>query len=474
VRWPSTVAAAAAVALLLVGGLVLLSRPGARSAPNACAVASDAVAPTSTPIRHVFFLIKENHAFENYFATLPNVTGHPPNGTFAPTYGQAPNATPFPLDAASTPELPHDRASDVADWDGGRNDNFVAQAAAAGAAAPRDAIGFYARAQIPTYFAMAANGTLADHFFTGVMGPTLPNRLFDLAATTGGWTSDAPPPASAMMFPTILDQLSNARIPWAYDYLGPTGNLTPLYLPAVTNSPCERAQVQPVANLSAQLNAPDPPAVTFVDPAPNATYSEHPPQNVTAGAEWSATITNTIFASPVGPSSVVFLFFDENGGFWDPVSPPVFGPLGDGFRVPFVAMSPWSPPGTVDSATFDPAALLHFVDANWGLPYLNARVASAELPAGLFDFSSAPRPFPPLATPISLAVATGTASPPAVASGHRTVSALSRGPGVAAIAAVARLPETVRVRGPTLSTGRSGVLTYDAVGRSARISVMRK
>lgn len=367
-----------------------------------------------SPIEHVFFLVKENHAFSDYFATFPGVTGNPPDAVVPYANGSSPEVGQFPLTGSSTPDLPHDRAASVADLDGGRNDLFVAEAAARGVAEPNDSMGYYSEAQIAPYFAYARNYSLADHFFSGVLGPTVPNRIFDVAATSGGWTSDATPPASAMGFPTILDQLNAAGLPWDYYYTGTESSLTPTLFPSLWNDPCRPAQVLPLSQLPSALAGSRAPAVAFIDPSHDPIYSEHPSENVTLGADWSAAVINTIFASPIGRSSVVFLFFDESGGYFDPVPPPALDPLGDGFRVPLMVLSPWTPSGLLVHDTLDPAALLRFVDENWGLPFLNARVADAASIQPFFRFDQPARAPVLLTTPVSFAEATANASQPSV------------------------------------------------------------
>ena len=240
------------------------------------------------------------------------------------------------------------------------------------------------------------------------MGPTLPNRLFDLAGTSGNWTSDSTPPASNLTFPTILGQLSGAGIPWNYDYSGTEANLTPLLIPAIANSACAVERIQQTSTLASQLSAATPPAVIMIDPSHDALYAEHPPQNVSLGAQWTLSVLQTIFASPVGSSSAVLLWWDEAGGFWDPVDPPTEGPLGDGFRIPFLVISPWTRAGEIDHQTLDPASVLSFIDSNWGLPALNGRVGSAPGLAGFFNFSLPPRPYEGPAGSVSLATDAGT------------------------------------------------------------------
>ncbi len=363
--------------------------------------------PATTPLHHLFFLIKENHAFENYFATFPGVIGNPAVGRFPISYTSSQTIPPFPLNVSFTQDLPHDHLSDTAAVDGGSMDHFVAQAAADGYPDPSAAVGFYTARQIPQYFAYAQNYTLGDQFFTGVLGPTVPNRLFDLAGTSDGWVSDQRPPPGAIDVPTILDQLTQAGIRWAYDYSGVETNLTPLNFPSLAGQACARAQIQPMANLSGQLTSSDAPAVTFLDPSHDPLYSEHPPQNVTMGAQWTAAVVNAILASPVGSSSAVFILYDENGGYWDPVPPPTVGALGDGLRVPLLVISPWTPAHEVNHERLDPASLLRFVDEDFGLPYLSLRVANASPLVGFFNFTQPPRPPLLVPTPLTLTEVAG-------------------------------------------------------------------
>ncbi len=403
----STIVVVAAV-LIAAGGLAL----GVAQHPflGGCApLTGGAVGPF--PITHIFVLVKENHAFENYFATLPGALGTPPSGALPVAFGSNRTIAPFPLNASSTPDLPHDRASDVRDVNGGQMNGFVAQAAAAGYDAPNDAVGYYTAAQIPQYFTLAHTYALDDEFFSGILGPTLPNRMFDIAATTGGWTSDAIPPASTMSFPTILSQMTAAGDAWAYDYAGSEANLTPVLFPAIAGDPCALAHVQPLSNLTRQVDGPNPPAVTFIDPSHDFTYSEHPDQNVTLGADWTSTVLNTIFDSPIGPSSAVFFFYDENGGFWDPVVPPTVGALGDGVRIPFFVISPYTVPGLVHRV-LDPASVLGFIDGRLGLPPRNDRVASAPSLSGFFTSGSAARPWTDLPSPLSFTQISANRSTP--------------------------------------------------------------
>ena len=412
-RWPEGVVGRRLLALVVVVGVslaVILAgvfvAPGSHPGPTGSGcVRSWQVAPaTATPIRHLFVIVKENHAFENYFGAYPGVIGHPPNGSFPVSFNGTATVTPFPLTGTSTPSFPHDAASALEDYNNGQNNLFVAVANAAGIASPQDAVGYYTAAQLPAYYTYAQDYALGDRFFTGVLGPTYPNRVFDIsAANLSGWNADTTPPSAVIDQPTILGQLTQANLSWFYDVQESLPlPVAPDWFPALTSDPCSVGRISDVSSLAAQLAAPDPPSVVLVDPSNSLSYSEHPPENVTLGEEWTTAVVNTIFESPIANSSAVLIFYDENGGYWDPVPPPMTSTGRDGFRVPFLALSPYTPPGRICSAPTDPAAVLRFIDTNWGLPYLNARVATAGNLSCYFDFSQSPRPPVILPTGVSL------------------------------------------------------------------------
>jgi phospholipase C len=389
-HWIVGAVAAAVVALVVVVATWGIPGPGP-STTAGCGRTWLAAPTTTTPVKHLFVIVKENHAFENYFGTLPGVAGYPPNGSFPVAFNSTTVVHPFPLPGDSTPDLPHDAASDLTDYNGGLDNLFVATANSNGAPDPANAVGYYTEGQIPAYFEYARNYTVGDHFFTGVLGPTNPNRVFDISAYVGSWNADTSPPANVTDRPTVLGQLTDANLPWEYDYEGLPFVLAPYGFSALTSDPCSASRITAVENLATQLSGPAPPSVVYIDPSDSLAFSEHPPENVTVGEEWTVSVVNSILGSSVGSSSAIVLFFDENGGFWDPVPPPLTSTGRDGFRVPFVVISPWTPAGKVCHSVVDSASVLNFIDTNWGLPFLNARVASAGNLSCFFDFSQAPR-----------------------------------------------------------------------------------
>jgi len=123
---------------------------------------------------------------------------------------------------------------------------------------------------------------------------------------------------------------------------------------------------------------------------PTLVDSEHPSAAPTNGASHVAKVLSTLMANPdVWSKTVVFLTYDENGGFFDHVAPPTApkgtageylsvsplpkdahadpGPIGLGFRVPTIVVSPFSRGGYVNSDTFDHTSLLRFLETRFGV-----------------------------------------------------------------------------------------------------------
>jgi len=90
--------------------------------------------------------------------------------------------------------------------------------------------------------------------------------------------------------------------------------------------------------------------------------------------------------------TAIFLTWDEWGGFYDPVMPPQVDQVGMGFRVPLLTISPYTPRGLIDTEIGEFSTPLRFIEDNWGLPHLTARIAKTHDMSHLFDFKKSPRP----------------------------------------------------------------------------------
>ncbi len=328
-----------------------------------------------TPIQHFVVLMMENHGFDNFFGTYPGVDGIPANVSLPD--GQGGTVSPHWINATWTLDLPHDRASMIEDYDGGRNDMFAAVASTWLPSLANVSMGYYDGRQLGFYWSLAANFTLADRYFQSVLGPTMPNRFYSLAGQAGNLTSNDVP-SGGIDIPSIFDQMQAAGVTWRYYYvLGLGGSPPPMDFPKLRANPAMTANLVSINGLLTDISAGNLPNVTYVDPEGNLAISEHPPADVTVGEAWSASVINAIEAGPQWASTAVLLTWDENGGFYDHVPPPQVDGFGYGFRVPMILVSPYAKRGFVDHAVLDHTSILRFVADNWGLPYLTPREAGS-------------------------------------------------------------------------------------------------
>jgi phospholipase C len=140
-------------------------------------------------------------------------------------------------------------------------------------------------------------------------------------------------------------------------------------------------------------------SVTWVLPGPLS--SDHPGTPSFYGPSWVADVVNAIGQSPQWNDTVIFVFWDDWGGFYDHVPPYVVrDQAGPGFRVPLLVISPYSKRGYVASTNIEFGTLLNFTESTLGLGSLGADDASPYLNNldDFFNFTTSPQPFKPVAT----------------------------------------------------------------------------
>jgi phospholipase C len=163
---------------------------------------------------------------------------------------------------------------------------------------------------------------------------------------------------------------------------------------------------------------------------PNAKVSEHPRALVSTGQAYVTTLVNSIMRSPCWGSTAIFLSWDDWGGFYDHVVPPVIDENGYGFRVPGLVISPYARAGYIDHQQLSHDAYLKFIEDDFlngqrlnpatdGRP--DSRPDVREEASGLgnlesdFDFCQAPRP--PLLLPTHPAPGPASSPPGSVGPG---------------------------------------------------------
>ncbi len=346
--------------------------------------ASNPDTATTTPIKHLIVIMKENHSFDNYFGTYPGADGIPAGVKLSDGHGGV--VTPHWLNASSTPDLPHSTQAMLQDYNGSLNDGFAKSAESVQNGLGNFSVGYFNNHEIPNYWSLASRFVLADQYFHSIFGPTIPNRLYSIAGQSGGLLTNTIPTAG-IDIPSIFDQLEAKGISWRY-YSTQNANSKPLPLNLVPlkSNPNMVMRLLPITQLIPDIQAGTLPAVTYIDPSQTPGISEHPSENVTVGEAWTMQVINAIIAGPQWQQSAILLTWDESGGYYDHVAPKQVDGFGYGFRVPLLAISPFVKSGSINHDIMDHTSILKFVATNWNLSHLTPRESSANDMLGLFKF----------------------------------------------------------------------------------------
>jgi phospholipase C len=258
--------------------------------------------------------------------------------------------------------------------------------------------------QIAAYWDYAEEYGLGDNYFASVLSTTTPNRLVLFSGDTPVSDNYGPPPYIPYS-ETILSQLTAHGISWGYfDSLKPSdqaGNLYPInHISGLTAEAL--TQVHDLSTFFQALSKGAAlPSVSFVMTLAETDFDEHPPENVTAGELWTVSVVNAVMKSSYWDSAAIFITWDEGGGYYDHVPPPLNLTIDHGFdrplhgygqRVPLLVVSPYAKENYVSRTLLNHMSLLRFIDHNWDLPAVNENVAKSNNLLDFFEFSQPPRP----------------------------------------------------------------------------------
>jgi phospholipase C len=438
-------------------GRTTLRTPGSLPDPS-----RPAGVDTLPGIEQIVVLVLENHSFDNLFGMLGRGDGFQLDSLGLPTAinpyadGRIQHAFHMPT-TCQLPSQPSQEwtAAHVA-YDGGRNDGFVRAPISYGSSATVGgvALGYWTGTDLPFTYALADRFPIGDRWFCSVLGQTDPNRRYLVAATSAGMVDDigtspgnaVPDAGLALPAGTIFNLLDLFGISWAnYVASYPTG-ATPNLYPA-NDGATELAHYKPFAQFYTDAAAGRLPAFTFLDPD-YGTQSQENPQNIVVGERLLSDVVTAVGSSPQWRTTMLVFTYDEHGGYYDHVPPPVALPPDDipptvqpgqsaydgfaryGFRVPAVVVSPYAKRDHVSHVLYDHTSVLAMVERKWNLPALTYRDANANDLLDFIDtaalesrrptFARLPHLPPPGDTPEALACSVhgpGTIPPPGSISG---------------------------------------------------------
>jgi phospholipase C len=417
-------------------------------------------------IKHIVIIMQENRSFDSYFGTYPGADGIQMKG------GRPVVCVPDPMRHTCVRPYhdrhdinlggPHENVAYTVDLNKGRMDGFVRARESCGnpldppdcvATSPTDMMGYHTAQELPNYWTYAHRYVLQDHMFEPTASWSLPAHLFLVSEWSARCTvlNDPMSCTNAIEVPALPTDIGPAphvppdyawtdltwllhrsNVSWAY-YIKKgkepdceTGEMfckfkdqdprtpgiwNPLPSFDTVRQDHQLSNIRPTSDLFKSLRSGHLPAVSWV--IPSGVVSEHPTSSIRAGQAYVTSVVNSIMRSRDWSSTAIFLTWDDWGGFYDHVRPPVVDGNGYGFRVPGIVISPYARRGYIDHQQLSFDAFAKFIEDDFlGSRRLNPltdgrpdpRPTVRENVRGLgnlvHDFNFSQRPRPPLLLPV--------------------------------------------------------------------------
>lgn len=341
--------------------------------------------PKHSGIEHVIVVMMENRSFDHFLGWLPGANGRQAGLTYFDKLNQ-PHLTYHLTDdqncALEDPD--HSYAGSRAQYDNGKADGWLK-------AGTNDLfpIGYYGQQDLSFLGKAAPDWTVCSNYFAGILAPTFPNRFYQHAAQTDRLDDSS----TTSTLPAIWDRLAAAGLNGKYFYSD---------IPFTALWGTKYLSIsRPVTEFLAACATGALPQVSLVDPrfedeASGTSADDHPHADIRNGEAFLNQIYDAVTQSPAWPNTVLVINFDEWGGFFDHVPPPLRPiPPGDqsvgsdgriGFRVPSLVISPFARRKHVATREFDHTSILKMIEWRWNLSPLTVRDAGANNLATVLDF----------------------------------------------------------------------------------------
>ncbi|MEO8842141.1 MAG: alkaline phosphatase family protein [Kofleriaceae bacterium] len=355
------------------------------------------------------YMMLENRSYDHFLGSRALLEGKAGDGLQATFSNNDVNGNPIApwqptVDQMCDPDPPHDWIPLHTSWNNGACDGFVVQHQMDhNDPTMIDPMQYLTRTQLPVSYALADAYTSCDRWFCSVMGPTLPNRAYWHSATSFGIGPDAAANSeilntfNSVPVPTIYNRLDDKGIDWAYYYgsiavVSLLGNPGPYQLDLGPNDGTGRIRrfgdyQEHVGQFFLDAAAGTLPPVTYIDPF-FFLNDDHPPIHPIEGQLLVSAVYNALAKSPQWKNCMLVITYDENGGFFDHVSPPqttddtaakyqVDGFEQMGFRVPTIVAGPYAKQNYVSSTVYDHTSALKHLQNVFKLESLNVRMDAA-------------------------------------------------------------------------------------------------
>jgi phospholipase C len=351
-------------------------------------------------IKHVVVLMLENHSFDQMLGSLnvvyPDLDGVDPaklrsNPDFPNAakliFQSETHLTSIPLDPAHEfDNVNHQIANDC----GGFVRDYAQAHPECTDAEKGQVMAYYPLDFLPVLHELARNFLVCDKWFSSMPGPTWPNRFFIHSGTCKGHVKMPvgifDPNWHCYDQPTVYDRLNERSIKWNIYHDGEAQSLVMVHQLQYAVHYRDMDDFYEDAKRDAEAF----PQYSFIEPcySGKSQNDQHPPTDLMKGELLVAKIYNALrMNEPLWNETLLVLLYDEHGGFYDHVVPPItiapdnctkeFNFESLGVRVPAILISPWVDPGVLHTE-FDHTSLLKYVSDKWKLGSLGARTAQAQ------------------------------------------------------------------------------------------------
>jgi phospholipase C len=360
-------------------------------------VAEDTSMANLEKIDHIVVLMLENRSFDHMLGYLSLEGGRGDVDGLREEFANDNDGCRYPVRHLETTAIPDDPDHSARSVDlqvgGGAMNGFVASFACTlhhrgvQDGDPGRVMGYYNAADVPVYDHIARHFAVCDRWFSSVPGATWPNRLYAISGRAAHSRDDLPhnlPPMYNQ--PSFVRHLDARGVTWRW-YSFEVGTLRladaryalghhdrfAFFSRENLNWKAElevRIDTQTASFLEDAARG-TLPSVSWIDPnfsnfnpigfQPN---DDHAPADIKDGQELVLAVYHALAAGPQWDKTMLVIFYDEHGGFYDHVPPPAaaddnqrtFGRYG--VRVPALIVSPWTEPGSVSTTVFDHTSII--------------------------------------------------------------------------------------------------------------------
>lgn len=387
-------------------------------------------APKPPENLRVVVAMLENRSFDHYLSGVPK-TDYRTTDTNPNPLGREPGRDHVSTQAEAgdycLPDVGHEWGAAHLAYDNGKMDGFAAINNRPDCG--ERALTYYTKDDLPFPHWLAENFAVGDRYFASVMGPTWPNRMFLFKGTSCGYTLGALDGNAGIKIDCsdlgtnlleslddhglthkLYDESQLTSITWflGFDSLHSFSDFEEDALndnlPEFSMVGASNGQLKGATGVGVDQN------------------DDHPVVDVRYGQTFMYRVVRALMANPATfARTVLFITYDEHGGFYDHVPPPPACEPAEptarydysfdryGFRVPFIVVSPFvREPGYVGHHIADHASIARFVEHVWGLGALTKRDANAWPLLDYFDFT---KTLPPIALPPEPTVTGGCVKP---------------------------------------------------------------